>query len=108
MVSGKRRAPRSADHAAVRAHSKPARNAAVSGGDDAFDRVGPAVRRLNHHAKMETVMSKRFALIASAAILAFAATAPAPLYAQMSEKTVNVGGAPMYPSKNIIQNAVNS
>lgn len=24
------------------------------------------------------------------------------------EKTVNVGGAPMYPSKNIIQNAVNS
>ena len=26
----------------------------------------------------------------------------------MSEKTVNVGGAPMYPSKNIIQNAVNS
>ena len=27
---------------------------------------------------------------------------------QMSEKTVTVGGAPMYPSKNIIQNAVNS
>ena len=26
----------------------------------------------------------------------------------MSEKTVTVGGAPMYPSKNIIQNAVNS
>ena len=26
----------------------------------------------------------------------------------MAEKTVNVGGAPMYPSKNIIQNAVNS
>ena len=25
-----------------------------------------------------------------------------------SEKTVNVGGAPMYPSKNIVQNAVNS
>jgi len=25
-----------------------------------------------------------------------------------SEKTVNVGGAPMYPSKNIIENAVNS
>jgi uncharacterized surface protein with fasciclin (FAS1) repeats len=53
-------------------------------------------------------MSKRFALIASAAILATAATASAPLYAQMSEKTVTVGGAPMYPSKNIIQNAVNS
>jgi uncharacterized surface protein with fasciclin (FAS1) repeats len=25
-----------------------------------------------------------------------------------SEKTVNVGGAPMYPSKNIVQNAINS
>ncbi len=53
-------------------------------------------------------MSKRFALFASAAILAFAAMAPAPVLAQMSEKTVTVGGAPMYPSKNIIQNAVNS
>lgn len=54
-------------------------------------------------------MSKRFALLAGAAMLAFAAAAaPAPLLAQMSEKTVNVGGAPMYPSKNIIQNAVNS
>src|SRR5246127_4216129 len=58
---------------------------------------------------METVMSKRFALLATAAALAFAVAAPAPVvYAQMAEKTVNVGGAPMYPSKNIIQNAVNS
>jgi hypothetical protein len=58
---------------------------------------------------METRMSKRFALYATAAALAFAIAAPAaPLYAQMAEKTVNVGGAPMYPSKNIIQNAVNS
>ncbi|AXK81146.1 fasciclin domain-containing protein [Pseudolabrys taiwanensis] len=33
-----------------------------------------------------------------------------PAAAQMSdkEKTVTVGGAPMYPSKNIVQNAVNS
>jgi len=54
-------------------------------------------------------MSKRFALFASAAVLAFAAMAATPLYADpMSEKTVSVGGAPMYPSKNIIQNAVNS
>jgi len=54
-------------------------------------------------------MSKRFALLASAAALAFAIVAPAPVvYAQMAEKTVTVGGAPMYPSKNIIQNAVNS
>jgi len=28
--------------------------------------------------------------------------------AAMTEKTVQVGGAPMYPSKNIVQNAVNS
>ena len=54
-------------------------------------------------------MSKRFALFASAAFLAFAAMAPAPLSAEsMKEKTVNVGGAPMYPSKNIVENAVNS
>ena len=54
-------------------------------------------------------MSKRFALFASAAVLAFVAMASTPIYADpMSEKTVNVGGAPMYPSKNIIQNAVNS
>ena len=34
---------------------------------------------------------------------------PAPLSAEtMSEKTVTVGGAPMYPSKNIIPNALNS
>jgi uncharacterized surface protein with fasciclin (FAS1) repeats len=54
-------------------------------------------------------MSKRFALLAGAAILALtAAAAPAPVLADMSEKTVTVGGAPMYPSKNIVQNAVNS
>ncbi len=29
-------------------------------------------------------------------------------FAQMGEKTVEVGGAPMYPSKNIVENAVNS
>ena len=53
-------------------------------------------------------MSKRFILIAAAAALALA-DAAVPLSAEtMSEKTVNVGGAPMYPSKNIIQNAVNS
>ena len=53
-------------------------------------------------------MSKRFALFAAVAALALTAGAAAPLSAAMSEKTVNVGGAPMYPSKNIIQNAVNS
>jgi uncharacterized surface protein with fasciclin (FAS1) repeats len=58
--------------------------------------------------KMETVMSKRFAIFTAAAIAACTAMVSAPVYAQMSEKTVAVGGAPMYPSKNIIQNAVNS
>jgi uncharacterized surface protein with fasciclin (FAS1) repeats len=29
-------------------------------------------------------------------------------FAQMGEKTVEVGGAPMYPSKNIVENAINS
>ena len=42
------------------------------------------------------------------AALAFAAMAATPTLAQMKEQTVTVGGAPMYPSKNIIQNAVNS
>ena len=54
-------------------------------------------------------MSKRFVLIAAAAAIALAAGAAASVSAApMSEKTVTVGGAPMYPSKNIIQNAVNS
>jgi uncharacterized surface protein with fasciclin (FAS1) repeats len=46
----------------------------------------------------------------AAAALAASLVAPGPAFAQMKEKekTVNVGGAPMYPSKNIIQNAVNS
>jgi uncharacterized surface protein with fasciclin (FAS1) repeats len=42
--------------------------------------------------------------IATAGLLSSAAVLPA----AAAEKTVNVGGAPMYPSKNIIQNAVNS
>jgi uncharacterized surface protein with fasciclin (FAS1) repeats len=42
---------------------------------------------------------------AAAAGIAFAAFASVPSLAEM---TVTVGGAPMFPSKNIIQNAVNS
>ncbi len=41
--------------------------------------------------------------LALAVVPAFAQTSP-----MASEKTVMVGGAPMYPSKNIIQNAANS
>src|SRR5882672_4113659 len=42
-----------------------------------------------------------------AAALALGAAAPS--FAQMmKEQTVTVGGAPMYPTKNIVENAVNS
>jgi uncharacterized surface protein with fasciclin (FAS1) repeats len=63
-------------------------------------------------------MSKRIALLSAAAFSALALTATfvAPLRAEekmmksemSGEKTVMVGGAAMFPSKNIIQNAVNS
>lgn len=63
-------------------------------------------------------MSKRTALLSAAAFgtLALTASIVAPVQAkdkmmksEMSgEKTVMVGGAAMYPSKNIVQNAVNS
>jgi uncharacterized surface protein with fasciclin (FAS1) repeats len=49
------------------------------------------------------------ALAATAALaLSLGMNAITPTFAQMNEKTVTVGGAPMYPSKNIVQNAVNS
>jgi uncharacterized surface protein with fasciclin (FAS1) repeats len=53
-------------------------------------------------------MSKRIAFLTAAAYgaLALTATVVAPVSAQ--EKTVMVGGAAMFPSRNIIQNAVNS
>jgi uncharacterized surface protein with fasciclin (FAS1) repeats len=53
-------------------------------------------------------MSKRIALLSAAVFsaLAFTATIAAPASAE--EKTVMVGGAAMFPSKNIVQNAVNS
>jgi uncharacterized surface protein with fasciclin (FAS1) repeats len=44
----------------------------------------------------------------AAAAIAFGAVAAMPTLGQTKEDTVMVGGAPMYPSKNIIQNAVNS
>jgi uncharacterized surface protein with fasciclin (FAS1) repeats len=53
-------------------------------------------------------MSKHLASnrLALAAAVMLAGTAVVPATAM--EKTVTVGGAPMYPSKNIIENAVNS
>ncbi|MEA2991473.1 MAG: hypothetical protein QOD40_393 [Alphaproteobacteria bacterium] len=54
-------------------------------------------------------MSKRLALFAAATLALMSSAAIIPASAQqMNEKTVTVGGAAMYPSKNIIQNAVNS
>jgi uncharacterized surface protein with fasciclin (FAS1) repeats len=51
---------------------------------------------------------RSFALLAAVALpLAFMA-APVAFAQMQSERTVMVGGAPMYPSKNIIQNAINS
>jgi uncharacterized surface protein with fasciclin (FAS1) repeats len=52
-------------------------------------------------------MSRRLGRLAAAAVLAlgFANTG---VSLGAPEKTVQVGGAPMYPSKNIIENAVNS
>ena len=53
-------------------------------------------------------MSKHLSLFAAAAVAALALTSAATVVPASAEATVNVGGAPMYPSKNIIQNAVNS
>ena len=53
-------------------------------------------------------MSKRIAYLAAAAFSALAITAIVAAPVRAEEKTVMVGGAAMYPSKNIIQNAVHS
>ncbi len=50
---------------------------------------------------------KRIMLIPAVAAALFALT-PETTMAKKGEKTVMVGGAPMYPSKNIVENAVNS
>src|ERR1044072_5356776 len=45
-------------------------------------------------------LAKRFMMLCASALIVYSASA--------QEKTVAVGGAPMYPSKNIVENAVNS
>src|SRR4051794_35834882 len=52
-------------------------------------------------------MSKRIALLSAVAFSTLALTSSFVAPAR-AEKTVMVGGAAMYPSKNIVQNAVNS
>jgi uncharacterized surface protein with fasciclin (FAS1) repeats len=54
-----------------------------------------------------SLASNRLALVAATPVAAMMASA-AVIPATAMEKTVTVGGAPMYPSKNIIENAVNS
>jgi uncharacterized surface protein with fasciclin (FAS1) repeats len=56
---------------------------------------------------MNRILNAALAGLAAAA-LSISLGAMGPAFAQMKEKTVTVGGAPMYPSKNIVQNAVNS
>lgn len=46
--------------------------------------------------------------ILSIALVALSLVVSEDLNAQKKEKTVEVGGAAMYPSKNIVENAVNS
>ena len=56
------------------------------------------------------MLNVNFAAFAGASLLALALTlgATAPSLAEMKEQSVTVGGAAMFPSKNIIENAVNS
>ena len=56
------------------------------------------------NSKIISVTLAGFLLASSVGTYASAQMAAAPMH----ERTVTVGGAPMYPSKNIIQNAVNS
>jgi uncharacterized surface protein with fasciclin (FAS1) repeats len=61
--------------------------------------------------KMEKTMSRlnwRIAPSVAALLIAIGVGAVAPTAPASAETTVMVGGAPMYPSKNIVENAVNS
>jgi uncharacterized surface protein with fasciclin (FAS1) repeats len=58
---------------------------------------------VSHNLKSNVSRSLGAAVVALGLSIALVSPAPA-----QAEKTVTVGGAPMYPSKNIIQNAVNS
>ncbi|MGC2079183.1 MAG: fasciclin domain-containing protein [Xanthobacteraceae bacterium] len=49
-----------------------------------------------------------FTTVAIAAFAVGFIAVPSAFSQSMGEKTVTVGGAPMYPSKNIVENAVNS
>jgi uncharacterized surface protein with fasciclin (FAS1) repeats len=66
----------------------------------------PITGDLNLPEKFMTI--SRLVLATASSLLFALAAAPSTFAQSMGEKTVMVGGAAMYPSKNIIQNAVNS
>lgn len=69
--------------------------------------VSNPVRRTHINYSTNTKF-KRMKSLKSISLMLVAALAFNFSFAQMKEKTVEVGGAPMYPSKNIVENAVNS
>ena len=97
-------------------------NGSPASGSRAIRVVGPEAVKVNqgslrglegHHQSREQyremIMKTRLAGAAATAVALTLAFGPAVLPAQAApERTVAVGGAPMYPSRNIIQNAVNS
>jgi uncharacterized surface protein with fasciclin (FAS1) repeats len=56
----------------------------------------------------QIIKSKTMRSLKSIGLMLLAALAFNTSFAQTDEKTVEVGGAPMYPSKNIVENAINS
>ena len=87
----------SANDGAVEPRQSPAPLLPIAGGHP------PVTQSIGRHS-----MSKRIALLSAAAFGALAITATVVAPARAEEKTVMVGGAAMFPSKNIVQNAVNS
>lgn len=57
---------------------------------------------------MQQIRSRALPVLVAMSVLFVSQATPAFAAGAMHEHTVMVGGAPMYPSKNIIQNAVNS
>lgn len=63
------------------------------------------LRKCNYNFKNSKMKTQK---ILATGLVAFGLFFSVSTFAQSKEKTVEVGGAPMYPSKNIVENAVNS
>jgi len=70
-----------------------------------MEAFGPKETETNMHSKISLPKISLRAIALAAGLAIAAPLAIAPVYADM---TVMVGGAPMYPTKNIVENAVNS